>query len=123
MESSIDSIYMVEASRELQVSQQKLLCGKDAPLTESKVGLQSVCKYGDKPVTWTQTIKAVRVQDNKSVKVVDIPFASQEKVQKLPEDQVLVRRSSSFSYPSLTSRDHTGACSRGRPEPYRLEDD
>ncbi|VDC00861.1 unnamed protein product [Peniophora sp. CBMAI 1063] len=41
--------------------------------------------------SFPQTIKALQVQDNKSVKVVDLPFASQEKVQKLPEDQVLVR--------------------------------
>ncbi|KZV61857.1 GroES-like protein [Peniophora sp. CONT] len=38
-----------------------------------------------------QTIKALQIQGNKSVKVVDIPFASQDKVQNLPEDEVLVR--------------------------------
>ncbi|KZV77217.1 GroES-like protein [Peniophora sp. CONT] len=37
------------------------------------------------------TIKVVQIQDNKTVAVVTIPFASQEKVQNLPEDQVLVR--------------------------------
>ncbi|VDC00866.1 unnamed protein product [Peniophora sp. CBMAI 1063] len=38
-----------------------------------------------------QTIKALQIQENKTVKVVYIPFATQEKIQRLPKDEVLVR--------------------------------
>ncbi|KZV73105.1 GroES-like protein [Peniophora sp. CONT] len=42
-------------------------------------------------VSIPETIKALQVQDDRTVKVIEIPFASQEKVKNLPEDQVLVR--------------------------------
>ena len=42
-------------------------------------------------VSVPETIKALQVQDDRTVKVIDLPFASQEKVKNLPEDQVLVR--------------------------------
>ncbi|VDC06820.1 unnamed protein product [Peniophora sp. CBMAI 1063] len=42
-------------------------------------------------VSLPETIKALQVQDDRTVKVIDLPFASQEKVQNLPEDQILVR--------------------------------
>ena len=38
-----------------------------------------------------ETIKALQIQEDKSVKVIDLPFASQEKVQNLPKNEVLVR--------------------------------
>ena len=38
-----------------------------------------------------QTIKALQIQEDRTVKVVDIPFASQEKIQNLPSEEVLVR--------------------------------
>ncbi|TLS22646.1 uncharacterized protein PpBr36_06004 [Pyricularia pennisetigena] len=46
MSNSLDAIYMVEASPELRKAQKNLLCGEDAPLTESEVGYHSV--YPDK---------------------------------------------------------------------------
>ncbi|VDB96002.1 unnamed protein product [Peniophora sp. CBMAI 1063] len=38
-----------------------------------------------------ETIKAIQIQQDRTVAVVAIPFASQEKIRSLPEDQVLVR--------------------------------
>ncbi|KAF6843654.1 duf185 domain-containing protein [Colletotrichum musicola] len=57
--SSIDAIYMVEASPQLREAQKNLLCGPDAPMTESKVGYHSVCKYTRLPIVWTETIKSI----------------------------------------------------------------
>ncbi|TDZ41164.1 Protein arginine methyltransferase NDUFAF7 [Colletotrichum trifolii] len=57
--SSIDAIYMVEASPQLREAQKNLLCGLDAPVTESKVGYHSVCKRTSVPIVWTETIQSI----------------------------------------------------------------
>ncbi|KAK3898191.1 putative S-adenosyl-L-methionine-dependent methyltransferase-domain-containing protein [Staphylotrichum tortipilum] len=62
---AIDAIYMVEASPELRLAQKNLLCGEDAPMTESKVGYHSVCKYNALPIVWTQTIKSIPISPEK----------------------------------------------------------
>lgn len=59
MAHAIDAIYMVEASAKLRVAQKNLLCGEDAPMTESKVGYHSICKYTQLPIVWTETIKSI----------------------------------------------------------------
>ncbi|KAJ0164021.1 NADH dehydrogenase [ubiquinone] complex I, assembly factor 7, partial [Colletotrichum tanaceti] len=56
---SIDAIYMVEASPQLRETQKNLLCGPDAPMTESKVGYHSVCKHTNVPIVWTETVKSI----------------------------------------------------------------
>ncbi|WQF75779.1 Putative protein arginine methyltransferase NDUFAF7 [Colletotrichum destructivum] len=56
---SIDAIYMVEASPQLRETQKNLLCGPDAPMTESKVGYHSICKYANVPIVWTETVKSI----------------------------------------------------------------
>ena len=62
MANSIDAVYMVEASRELQDTQKNLLCGPDAQSTESNIGRQSTSsKYGNKPVIWTDSIKSIPI--------------------------------------------------------------
>lgn len=61
MANSIDAIYMVEASAELRIAQKNLLCGEDAPMTESKVGYHSVCKHSALPIVWTETIKSIPI--------------------------------------------------------------
>jgi hypothetical protein len=61
MANSIESIVMVEASKELQVAQKNLLCGQDAVSTESDSGSTSVSKYGAKPITWTDSIKSIPI--------------------------------------------------------------
>ncbi|KAK4242413.1 NADH dehydrogenase complex I, assembly factor 7 [Achaetomium macrosporum] len=65
MANSIDAIYMVEASPELRMAQKNLLCGEDAPMTESKVGYHSVCKYNALPIVWTETIKSIPIAAEK----------------------------------------------------------
>lgn len=61
MANSIEGIFMVEASRELRETQKKLLCGPDAPSTESNVGCHSPSKYGGSPIVWTETIKSIPI--------------------------------------------------------------
>ncbi|KAM7199071.1 putative S-adenosyl-L-methionine-dependent methyltransferase domain containing protein [Naviculisporaceae sp. PSN 640] len=65
MANSIDAIYMVEASPELRLAQKNLLCGEDAPMTESKVGYHSICKYTSLPIVWTETIKSIPISPQK----------------------------------------------------------
>jgi len=59
MANSIDAVYMVEASPRLREAQKALLCGEDAPMTESRVGYHSICKYMSVPIVWTDTIKSI----------------------------------------------------------------
>jgi SAM-dependent MidA family methyltransferase len=58
MASSIEAVYMVEASPSLREAQKQLLCG-DAPMTETSVGHQSISKYANLPVIWTENIRFV----------------------------------------------------------------
>lgn len=59
MANSIDAIYMVEASRELQNAQKELLCGHDASSSESESGFRSTSKYNGMQIVWTDTIKSI----------------------------------------------------------------
>jgi hypothetical protein len=59
MTPAIDAIYLVEASAQLREVQKNLLCGPDAPMTESKVGYHSICKHTNLPVVWTQAIQSI----------------------------------------------------------------
>ena len=59
MASSIDQVYMVEASRELRDTQKALLCGSDAPSTKSEVGVESKSKYSGIPIVWAEGIKSI----------------------------------------------------------------
>lgn len=61
MASAVDSVFMVEASRELRETQKNLLCGPDAPSAESKVGCHSTDKHLGKPIVWTETIKSIPI--------------------------------------------------------------
>lgn len=64
MTQAIDAIYMVEASPQLRKTQKDLLCGKDAPMTESKVGYHSTCKYTSLPIVWTETINSIPLSES-----------------------------------------------------------
>ncbi|KAL2124002.1 hypothetical protein VTJ04DRAFT_367 [Mycothermus thermophilus] len=66
MANSLDAVYMVEASPELRMAQKNLLCGENAPMTESKAGYHSVCKYGGLPIVWTETIKSIPISPEKA---------------------------------------------------------
>jgi len=59
MTAAIDAIYMVETSAQLREAQKNLLCGPDAPMTESKVGYHSICKQTNLPIVWTQAIQSI----------------------------------------------------------------
>lgn len=50
---------MVEASATLREAQKKLLCGPDAIITKSEIGHQSTSKYGNIPIIWTESMKAI----------------------------------------------------------------
>lgn len=58
MASSIDAIYMVEASKHLREAQHRLLC-EDAPLEQMDIGFQSRSKYGNKRIVWCEDMKFV----------------------------------------------------------------
>lgn len=58
MASSIEAVYMVEASPSLRDAQKRLLCG-DAPMTETAIGYQSISKYANLPIIWTENIRFV----------------------------------------------------------------
>ncbi len=56
--SSIENVYLVEASPSLRNAQKKLLCG-DAPLEKTGIGQRSSSKYGGLPITWCEDIRFV----------------------------------------------------------------
>ncbi|KAL6808592.1 DUF185 domain-containing protein [Trichoderma camerunense] len=74
MANSIENVFMVEASRELRETQKKLLCGPDAPSTESKAGYHSSSKYGSAPIVWTETIKSIPIEPDKTPFIVAHEF-------------------------------------------------
>lgn len=74
MSSSIETVYMVEASAELRTAQKNLLCGEDATLTESKIGWHSTCKYSGLPIVWTDSIKAIPQDPNNTPFIVAHEF-------------------------------------------------
>lgn len=55
--SSVEAIYLVEASATLREVQKKLLCGEEAAMEETDIGHRSVCKYFDVPVIWVEDIR------------------------------------------------------------------
>lgn len=59
MASSIEAVYMVEASPSLREAQKELLCGKDAKLTETEIGHTCTSKYANIPVVWTENLRFV----------------------------------------------------------------
>jgi len=58
MASSIEAVYLVEASPGLRDAQKQLLCG-DAPMKETSIGFESVSKYANLPIVWTENIRFV----------------------------------------------------------------
>lgn len=59
MASSIEAIYLVEASPALREAQKKLLCG-DAPMEEIDIGHQSTSKYSDQlKIIWCEDMRFI----------------------------------------------------------------
>ena len=61
MAESVDSVYMVEAGKELQSTQRNLLCGLNSDTTQLSAGIQSISKYGKTPIVWTDSINSVPI--------------------------------------------------------------
>ncbi|PYI13407.1 DUF185-domain-containing protein [Aspergillus violaceofuscus CBS 115571] len=64
--SSIEAIYLVEASSTLREVQKQLLCGDDAAMEETDIGHRSVCKYFDVPVIWVEDIRLLPHEESKT---------------------------------------------------------
>lgn len=58
MVSSIEAVYLVEASNSLREAQKQLLCG-EAPMIETPAGFQSTSKYSNIPILWIENIRDV----------------------------------------------------------------
>jgi len=71
--SSIESVYLIEASPSLREKQKQLLCA-DAPMDEIDIGFQSISKYGGIPVTWCEDIRFVPNDASKSPFIVAHEF-------------------------------------------------
>ncbi|KAI1457142.1 DUF185 domain-containing protein [Annulohypoxylon moriforme] len=74
MSFGIETVYMVEASKELRTAQKNLLCGEDAVMIESEIGWHSTCKYSNVPIVWTDSIKAIPQDPNKTPFIVAHEF-------------------------------------------------
>lgn len=61
--STVEAIYLVEASPTLRQVQEQLLCG-DAAIEETDIGHRSVCKYFDTPVVWVEDIRLLPHGEN-----------------------------------------------------------
>jgi NADH dehydrogenase [ubiquinone] 1 alpha subcomplex assembly factor 7 len=91
MASSIEAVYMVEASPPLREAQKRLLCG-DAPMTETSIGFQSTSKYANIPVIWTENLRFVPKEPSKTPFIVAheffdaLPIHAFESVE-VPKDQ------------------------------------
>ncbi|KAH7393606.1 putative S-adenosyl-L-methionine-dependent methyltransferase-domain-containing protein [Cadophora sp. MPI-SDFR-AT-0126] len=71
--SSIEAVYLVEASPSLREAQRKLLCG-DTPMTETDIGHRCVSKYADIPIIWTENIRFVPSSPDKTPFIVAHEF-------------------------------------------------
>ncbi|KAI9049283.1 hypothetical protein LZ554_007130 [Drepanopeziza brunnea f. sp. 'monogermtubi'] len=73
MAKSIEAVYLVEASPSLREAQKQLLCG-DAPIEETSIGHRSTSKYAGIPVIWTENIRFVPSDQNKTPFIVAHEF-------------------------------------------------
>ncbi|MCJ1313860.1 hypothetical protein MMC25_007540 [Agyrium rufum] len=72
--SSIESIYLVEASQTLREAQKKLLCGDEAPMKEIDIGYRSPSKYSNIPVTWVEDIRILDTDPSKTPFIIAHEF-------------------------------------------------
>ncbi|KAJ5559721.1 S-adenosyl-L-methionine-dependent methyltransferase MidA [Penicillium frequentans] len=63
--SSVEAIYLVEASHTLREVQKQLLCG-EAAMEETEIGHRSTCKYFDVPVIWVEDIRLLPHEEGKT---------------------------------------------------------
>ncbi|KAL8684823.1 MAG: hypothetical protein Q9218_008119 [Villophora microphyllina] len=55
--SSVENIYLVEASQSLRITQKNLLCGEDKAFEEVPAGYRSYSKHAGLPITWCEDIR------------------------------------------------------------------
>ncbi|KAL4927687.1 class I SAM-dependent methyltransferase [Aspergillus undulatus] len=90
--SSIEAIYLVEASPTLREIQKQLLCG-DAVMNETDIGHQSTSKYFDVPVIWVEDIRLLPHEEDKTPFIFAheffdaLPIHAFESVPPAPENQ------------------------------------
>ncbi|KAJ5112384.1 hypothetical protein N7532_000429 [Penicillium argentinense] len=64
--SSVEAIYLVEASPTLRQIQKHTLCGEEAAMEETDIGHRSICKYFDVPVIWVEDIRLLPHEEGKT---------------------------------------------------------
>ncbi|OJJ46605.1 hypothetical protein ASPZODRAFT_96917 [Penicilliopsis zonata CBS 506.65] len=63
--SSIEAIYLVEASAALRQVQKQRLCG-DAPMEETEIGHRSISKHLNVPIVWVEDIRLLPPEEEKT---------------------------------------------------------
>ncbi|CZS90829.1 related to DUF185 domain protein [Rhynchosporium agropyri] len=71
--SGIEAVYLVEASPSLREAQRKLLCG-NSPMTETEIGHRCISRYAGIPVIWTENIRFVPSNPEKTPFIVAHEF-------------------------------------------------
>ncbi|KAI9375334.1 DUF185-domain-containing protein [Aspergillus egyptiacus] len=90
--SSIEAIYLVEASATLREVQKQLLCG-DAVMEETDIGHRSTSKYFNVPVVWVEDIRLLPHDEDKTPFIFAheffdaLPIHAFESVPPAPENQ------------------------------------
>ncbi|PHH61056.1 hypothetical protein CDD81_824 [Ophiocordyceps australis] len=74
MANALDSVLLVEASEQLRKTQKALLCGPDALVQETKLGMQGVGRRLGKPIVWTDSIKSIPIEPDKTPFIVAHEF-------------------------------------------------
>ncbi|KAJ5143716.1 S-adenosyl-L-methionine-dependent methyltransferase MidA [Penicillium bovifimosum] len=91
--SSVEAIFLVEASGTLREVQKRLLCGEEAVMEETDIGHRSVCKYFDVPVIWVEDIRLLPQEEGKTPFIFAheffdaLPIHAFESVPPSPENQ------------------------------------
>ncbi|KAK1243095.1 hypothetical protein MKX07_003723 [Trichoderma sp. CBMAI-0711] len=119
MASSIENVFMVEASRELRETQKKLLCGPDAPSTESNAGCHSPSKYGSIPIVWTETIKSIPIESDKTPFIVAHEFFDALPIHIFQSAPATTPKPSPSSQPDTTTTTTQTASSSTPPMEWR----
>ncbi|KKK16131.1 hypothetical protein AOCH_006592 [Aspergillus ochraceoroseus] len=90
--SSLEAIYLVEASPTLREVQKQRLCG-DASMEETEIGHQSISKYFNVPVIWVEDIRLLPHEDKTPFIFAHeffdaLPIHAFESVPPAPENQL-----------------------------------
>ncbi|KAI1805663.1 DUF185 domain-containing protein [Daldinia bambusicola] len=121
MAASIETIYMVEASKELRTAQKNLLCGEDAVMTPSKIGWHSTSKYNGLPIVWTDSIKSIPQDPSKTPFIVAheffdaLPIHAFQLVDLPPTEQSTITRNNNTDVKSSAAANPTTTATATSP--------